>query len=102
MEALWSWLMERLETISVKSTLAAAIGYTLGHWKGLTVFLSDGRVEVDNNTVERAIRPIPTPVSLCTSFLSVWKHWKWLRRFGATRAPFPGDRRGDGLRMQVA
>jgi transposase len=59
MEALWSWLMERLEAISAKSTLAAAIGYTLGHWKGLTVFLSDGRVEVDNNTVERAIRPIP-------------------------------------------
>jgi len=59
MEALWSWLMERLEAISAKSTLARAIGYTLGHWKGLTVFLSDGRVEVDNNTVERAIRPIP-------------------------------------------
>ena len=59
MEALWSWLMDRLEAISAKSTLADAIRYTLGHWKGLTVFLSDGRVEVDNNTVERAIRPVP-------------------------------------------
>jgi hypothetical protein len=39
--------------------LAEAIRYTLGHWEGLTVFLGDGRVEVDNNTVERAIRPIP-------------------------------------------
>jgi transposase len=54
MEALWSWLMERLEEISAKSSLASAIRYTLGHWKGLTLFLSDGRVEVDNNTVERA------------------------------------------------
>ena len=35
------------------------IRYTLGHWKGLTLFLSDVRVEVDNNTVERGIRPIP-------------------------------------------
>jgi transposase len=58
-EALWSWLMERLEAISAKSSLASAIRYTLGHWKGLTLFLSDGRVEVDNNTVERGIRPIP-------------------------------------------
>ena len=58
MAALWSWLMERLGEISVKSSLAAAIRYTLGHWEGLTLFLSDGRVEVDNNTVERCIRPI--------------------------------------------
>lgn len=59
MAALRSWLMERLAEISAKSSLAAAIRYTLGHWQGLTVFLSDGRVEVDNNTVERNIRPIP-------------------------------------------
>jgi transposase len=59
MEALRSWLMERLEVISAKSSLASAIRYTLGHWKGMTLFLSDGRVEVDNNTVERGIRPIP-------------------------------------------
>ena len=59
MAALWSWLMECLAEISTKSTLAKAIRYTLGHWEGLIVFLSDGRVEVDNNTVERAIRPIP-------------------------------------------
>jgi len=53
------WLMERLEEISAKSSLAQAIRYTLNHWAGLTVFLADGRVEVDNNTVERSIRPIP-------------------------------------------
>ena len=44
-----------MEEISAKSSLAAAIRYTLGHWEGLTVFLVDGRVEVDNNTVERSI-----------------------------------------------
>jgi transposase len=59
MMALWSWLMQRLEEISAKSSLASAIRYTLGHWEGLSVFLGDGRVEVDNNTVERCIRPIP-------------------------------------------
>ncbi len=59
MATLRSWLMERLGEISTKSSLADAIRYTLGHWQGLTLFLSDGRVEVDNNTVERSIRPIP-------------------------------------------
>ena len=59
MTALWSWLMQRLGEISAKSSLAGAIRYTLGHWEGLTQFLSDGRIEVDNNTVERGIRPIP-------------------------------------------
>jgi transposase len=39
-------------------SLAEAIRYTLGHWDGLTVFLTDGRVEVDSNTVERSMRPI--------------------------------------------
>jgi transposase len=59
MATLWLWLMERLGEISAKSSLAGAIRYTLGHWEGLTRFLSDGRIEVDNNTVERGIRPIP-------------------------------------------
>jgi hypothetical protein len=51
--------MDRLGEISAKSALAVAIRYTLGHWDGLNRFLFDGRIEVDNNTVERAIRPIP-------------------------------------------
>jgi len=50
--------MARLVEVSAKSPLAGAIRYTLGHWDGLTVFLDDGRVEVDSNTVERTIRPI--------------------------------------------
>jgi hypothetical protein len=44
-----------LKDISAKSPLAEAIKYTLGHWDGLTVFLTDGRVEVDSNTVEPTI-----------------------------------------------
>ena len=58
MEELKSRLTEVLKDISAKSPLAEAIRYTLGHWDGLTVFLTDGRVEVDTNTVERSMRPI--------------------------------------------
>jgi hypothetical protein len=38
--------------------LAKAIRYTLRHWPGLLVFLNDGRVEIDSNVVERAIKPV--------------------------------------------
>ena len=40
-----------------KSALGKAISYTLGQWDGLVVYLADGRVAIDNNTVEDAIRP---------------------------------------------
>jgi transposase len=52
------WLRAKLETISQKTKLAEAIRYALSRWAGLTLFLDDGRIEIDNNTVERAIRPL--------------------------------------------
>lgn len=41
-----------------KSGLRGAIDYTLGHWKGLTVFLSDPFVPLTNNQTERAMRSV--------------------------------------------
>ena len=58
MAKLKSRLIEVLKDISAKSPLAEAIRYTLRHWDGLPMFLTDGRVEVDTNTVERSMRPI--------------------------------------------
>ena len=43
--------------VSTVSDLAKAIRYAIRHWQGLTVFLEDGRIEMDTNVVERAIRP---------------------------------------------
>lgn len=51
-------LQTGLSQISRKSTLAEAINYSLSRWDGLTLFLSDGRLEPDNNTVERSIRGV--------------------------------------------
>jgi len=56
--ALEPWLREKLALISQKSKLADAIRYALSRWDGLTLFLDDGRVEIDSNVVERAMRPI--------------------------------------------
>lgn len=57
-DAAKTWLEGQLGHISAKSALAEAIRYALRHWKGLGLFLDDGRVEIDSNTVERTIRPI--------------------------------------------
>ena len=40
-----------------QSSLGQAMDYALGQWLPLTVYLDDGRVEIDNNLVENAIRP---------------------------------------------
>jgi len=57
-EALEPWLREKLSMISQKTKLAEAIRYALSRWDGLTHFIDDGRIEIDSNIVERAIRPI--------------------------------------------
>ncbi len=57
-DAMKTWLEQELGRVSAKSNLAEAIRYALRHWKGLGLFLKDGRVEIDSNTVERTIRPI--------------------------------------------
>jgi transposase len=58
MEALKARLTSMLGQLFSQSPLAGAINYALNHWDGLTLFLSDGRIEVDTNTVERSMRPI--------------------------------------------
>jgi hypothetical protein len=96
------WLEAKLAAVSGKSTIAEAIRYALSRWAGLTRYLDDGRIEIDNNVVERAMRPIATGASLCTSFSSVWKHWKLVFCNRATRAPLSRDRGHDRLSLQVA
>lgn len=44
--------------VSTKSKLGEAIRYALTRWEGLSRFLDDGRIDLDNNAVERSIRPL--------------------------------------------
>lgn len=57
-DAFEGWLRAKLALISQKIKLAEAIRYALSRWQGLTRFIDDGRIELDNNTVERSIRGI--------------------------------------------
>jgi transposase len=101
LQAFEPWLREKLALISQKTKLAEAIRYALSRWPGLCRFIDDGRIELDNNVVERSIRPITMRESLCSPSLSVCKHWKRVDVSNATRATFSGHRRFDQVRRQV-
>jgi transposase len=53
-------LEDRLGQVSGKSPLAGAIRYALTRWTKLTRYREDGRLEIDNNIAERAMRAIAT------------------------------------------
>lgn len=57
-DAMKPWLVTELGRIPASGGLAEAIRYALVRWTALCRFLDDGRIELDTNAVERAIRPI--------------------------------------------
>jgi len=58
LDALKAWLEEQLARVSKKSELAVAIRYALSRWVALTRYRDDGRIEIDNNAAERALRAV--------------------------------------------
>jgi transposase len=57
-ETMRLWFEQQLPLVPGRSTIAEAIRYALSRWDALTRFLHDGRIELDTNPVERAIRPV--------------------------------------------
>jgi len=53
-----TWLDQARGQVSGKSPTGEALKYIAKYWGGLILFLTDGRVEIDSNAVERTIRPI--------------------------------------------
>lgn len=58
MKKLHEWLLASVMDAPPKTPLGAAVNYALNQWDSLQVYLTDGLVPIDNNGVERAIRPI--------------------------------------------
>jgi len=52
------WCMSTLQQVAKKSEIAGAIHYALARWQALTRFAHDGRIEIDNNAAERALRAV--------------------------------------------
>ena len=51
------WLDTHLTKVPEQSKIGVAIRYALSNWELLTNYLKDGRIEIDNNLIENAIRP---------------------------------------------
>jgi hypothetical protein len=58
LEAMHVWLKATLGKLSQKSDVAVAIRYALERWTALLRFCEDGRIEMDNNAAERALRAV--------------------------------------------
>ena len=58
LESLLIWLQAALGMLSKKSDTAAAVKYALALWKPLVRYCDDGRLEIDNNAAERALRAV--------------------------------------------
>ena len=52
-----AWLVATLPKVVPGSPLGKALGYLERHWTGLVRYCDDGRLEIDNNRCENAIRP---------------------------------------------
>src|ERR1017187_4938214 len=58
LESLDQWLQSTLAAVSRKSEIAAAIRYARSRWRALVRYCEDGRIEIDNNAAERALRAV--------------------------------------------
>jgi hypothetical protein len=52
------WFETQIAKLPARGPTAGAIRYALNQWDGLERFLEDGRIELDTNSVERAMRPV--------------------------------------------
>jgi transposase len=58
LEAIKAWLLTEVAKVLPKSPIGQAIAYSLERWGKLSIYTTDARLQIDNNPVERAIRPV--------------------------------------------
>lgn len=58
MQSLYDWIQTQMKTLSRHSDTAKAFAYLLKQWEALNVYCSNGRVEIDNNIAENALRGV--------------------------------------------
>lgn len=58
LKQLKEWMTEEYAKVLPKSPIGQAIGYSLPRWEKLSVYTSDPILNIDNNPVENAIRPV--------------------------------------------
>lgn len=57
LDAMEQWRKDAVGQVPPKTLIGLALGYLSDQWEYLIRYLEDGRLEIDNNLVENAIRP---------------------------------------------
>jgi transposase len=52
------WIFEQIKNTLPKSQIGKAMAYAYARWDALSAYLYDGNLQIDNNLVENAIRPV--------------------------------------------
>lgn len=52
------WMKEQYVQTLPKSTIGKALGYSIERWNELSIYATDGKLNIDNNPVENSIRPV--------------------------------------------
>lgn len=58
LEALGKWMQQAYTEVLPRSAIGKALAYSIERWTQLMIYTTDGKLNIDNNPVERAIRPV--------------------------------------------
>ncbi|MGH2563151.1 MAG: IS66 family transposase [Ginsengibacter sp.] len=58
LESLGSWMKQAYTEVLPRSVIGKALGYSIARWDRLSLYATDGKLNIDNNPVENAIRPV--------------------------------------------
>ena len=58
LESLGSWMKQAYTQVLPRSVIGKALGYSIERWDALCLYTTDGKLNIDNNPVENAIRPV--------------------------------------------
>jgi len=58
LETLGKWMQQAYIEVLPKSAIGKALAYSIERWRQLMIYTTDGKLNIDNNPVENAIRPV--------------------------------------------
>ena len=58
LKGLWLWMQQQYVQVLPKSAIGKALAYSMERWHKLSLYITDGRLKIDNNAVENSIRPV--------------------------------------------
>jgi len=58
LKALGLWMQQQYVQVLPKSAIGKALAYSIERWNKLSIYITDGRLKIDNNPVENSIRPV--------------------------------------------